>query len=632
MVTSSKNNINKKFLKIYKTDETTVQHNECMAFRYLCFKQIPNIRNIEIPDFPLESEHEAVLIEFRKFPHIEFLIRNTILKLNNKWCHTVICGNNNYSLIKKICQKISPSIKIIKTDYDNLIPSEYSKFLTSIDFWNLLKGEKILIYQEDTIIFNDNINEFLHFDFIGAPFPKSENDTPNSVGNGGLSLRTNSIMKKIINTVSVDDTTFEDSTLTYMTLTNSYFPPEDIYFSKNMQELNIGLVADWESASQFSSERIYNPNSFGGHKFWISNPEWKKKLLFFLCFKEYKPMSDIHKYLKYNNLDEKFDKTKHIANAFDIDLYFCNEINQLNLKKEEELLKYIKNIGLKGFIYHPKQIMNIYPSIKFFNILKTIYVKYKQKIYKAQDFVNKFIYNLTYDELTSKLIKKIYDNFNTKISLLIIVFIGNEERGLNLINKIIEYKKVQRLNISFCFNSDSTMNNLKSIIKDNFKYYGIYLAKEFGTDITPTLLMYEDISKKYDFKHIIKLHTKSITNQYEDLTNYLLSMPLKKLCINKENSNCIGHPSYYTVLQNDVFNKQLLFTYYSQINTSKTFVAGTIFYSESQCIKEVINFIKNNNFKSYLLNNLYENNSINKNYSPIHFLERLFGVINVNEK
>jgi hypothetical protein len=225
-----------------------------------------------------------------------------------------------------------------------------------------------------------------------------------------------------------------------------------------------------------------------------------------------------------------------------------------------------------------------------------------------------------------------YDNFNTKISLLIIVFIGNEERGIDLINKIIEYKKVQRLNISFCFNSFSIMNNLKSKIKDNFKYYGIYLTKEFGTDITPTLLMFEDISKKYDFQHIIKLHTKSITNQYEELTTYLLSMPLKTLCNNNNNnSNCIGNPKYYTILQKDVFNKQLLFTHHSLIDPRKTFVAGTIFYSESKYFKEVIKFIKNNNFKSYLLNNLYENNSINKNYSPIHFLERLFGVININE-
>ena len=235
----------KKFFKIYKTDDDKLSNNNHIAFRYLCFNHIENIRSIEIPEFSQGNKYETVFIEFRKFPHVELLIRNTILKLDYKWSHTVICGNTNYKLMKKICKKISPNIKILKTDYDNLKPSEYSKFLASMDFWDLLQGEKILIYQEDSFIFKDNIDDFLEFDFIGAPFPKSENDTPNSVGNGGLSLRSKSIMKKVINTIGIDETNLEDSTLNYMTLTNSFIPPEDVYFSKNMQELKIGnLLAD----------------------------------------------------------------------------------------------------------------------------------------------------------------------------------------------------------------------------------------------------------------------------------------------------------------------------------------------------------------------------------------------------
>ena len=185
------------------------------------------------------------------------------------------------------------------------------------------------------------------------------------------------------------------------------------------------------------------------------------------------------------------------------------------------------------------------------------------------------------------------------------------------------------MNVSFCFNSLSIMNNLKLKIKDFFQYYAIYLSKEFGTDITPTLVMYNDISKNHEFKHIIKLHTKSITDQYEDLTKYLLSVPLKTLCLKKHNSNCIGNENYYTILKDDVFNKQLLFSHHTYLNIEKTFVAGTIFYCENIVMQKVVDFVKNNNFKSYLLNNLYENNSINKNYSPIHFLERLFGIINI---
>ena len=45
-----------------------------------------------------------------------------------------------------LIKNISPMIKIIKTDYENVMPSEYSQFLTSKKFWKLLKGSKILIF------------------------------------------------------------------------------------------------------------------------------------------------------------------------------------------------------------------------------------------------------------------------------------------------------------------------------------------------------------------------------------------------------------------------------------------------------------------------------------------------------
>ena len=41
------------------------------------------------------------------------------------------------------------------------------------DFWNLFASKKILIHQEDSIIFKNNINDFLKYDYIGAPWPNS---------------------------------------------------------------------------------------------------------------------------------------------------------------------------------------------------------------------------------------------------------------------------------------------------------------------------------------------------------------------------------------------------------------------------------------------------------------------------
>jgi len=613
----------------YNTTKEELTNNNHTYFRYLCFKYIDFIRLIEIPKIKKNLNCEAVLIEYRKFPHLEFLIRNAILKLGNKWSYTVICGTENYQYMLEICNTISSNIRVIETPYSNLNQSEYSKFLTTMDFWNLLNGEKILIYQEDSIIFKNNVEDFLAFDFIGAPFPKVQNDTPNNVGNGGLSIRSKSIMKKIIESIPVESTTFNSSTMEYMKIVNLTFPPEDIYFSKNMQEHNIGKVAEWNDAFLFSSESICNSDSFAGHKFWLSNPSWKKLMHSTFNFEIYKYNNDIKKYIAYKNLPLSFDRTSKIENAFDVDLYFCNNVNKLQMDNEMDILHYIKNVSLNGYIYHPKQIRNIYPTSIIYKFIDDLIIEHDSVVYKAADFVEKQLYKKNFDELSKKLIENIYSNLDVNNEVLLLVFIGNDIVGKNLIEKIIEYKKIQKFNIAFCFNSYSVSKSLKSLIKDNFMHYCIYISNEMGTDITPTILMYNDISRKYNFKHIIKLHTKSIVHLFDELTDFLLSIPISQLVkYKRKDCNCIGHPHYYFELKNDPWVKISLINSSSYMDLKKKFVAGTIFYVENIIFDSVLQFIKINSPHSYLLNNLYENNSINNDFSPIHFLERVFGIIN----
>jgi hypothetical protein len=611
-------------------EKLLLNQNHHLNFRYICFKYNFFMKHLIIPKIKKKSNYEAVFIEFRKFPHVEFIIRNSILQLGKNWSHTVVCGNNNYEMMMNICNEISIDINIIKYPFEINNQTDYSKMLTTSEFWNKLYGEKILIYQEDSFIFKNNIQDFMHFDFIGAPFPKNVNDTPNLVGNGGLSLRNKGKMLEVIEQKTVENTIFNSSTLNYMKKVNLEFPPEDIYFSKNMQELEIGKVADWDSAFQFSTESINNPNSFGGHKFWLSDKNWKERIKKLFPLSDYIFQSNIEEYLIKNDLPKNYNKTINIINAFDVDFYFFSKSNNFPYSSNKEIIKNIKTLGLHGYLYHPKQLLNIYPDIYFYKFLDNIYIFYKQNIYTIQDFCSKFLFNLSFDDLCKKLIKKKYEQLNKKLDLLVMVFIGNEERGLELINRIIEYKKIQEFNISFCFNCETLFSSekIKKKIKDNFQFYAIYISNELGTDITPTLLMYNEIIKNYQFPHIIKLHTKSITNQFNDLTNYLLNKPLSKLLLEKKtNCNSIGHPDYYMDLFEDTFNNDLKIKYAENIHSTKFFIAGTIFYSPGIVMDNVIEFIKNNNYRSYFLNNLYENNTINKDFSPIHFLERLFGVI-----
>jgi len=613
-------------------EKLPLNQNHHLYFRYMCFKYNFFMKHLIIPKIKKKSNHETVFIEFRKFPHVEFIIRNTIIQLGKNWSHTVICGNDNYEMMLNICDDISIDINVIKYPLEIKNQTEYSKMLTTSEFWNNLYGEKILIYQEDSFIFKNNIQDFMNFDFIGAPFPKNVNDTPNLVGNGGLSLRSKGKMLKVIEKITVEDTIFNGSTMDYMNKVNLQFPPEDVYFSKNMQELEIGKVADWDTAFQFSTESMHNPNSFGGHKFWLSDNNWKERIKRMYPLSDYIYRNDIVEYLAKNDLPKNFNKTTNISNAFDVDFYFFSKANNFPYTSNKEIIKNIKSLGLHGYMYHPKQLLNIYPDIYLYKFSDNIYIFYKQTIYSIQDFCSKFIFNLSYDDLCKKLIKNKYCDLNKKLDLLLLVFIGNEERGIDLINRITEYNKIQEFNVSFCFNSEHLFSSekLKKIIKANFKFYAIYISNELGTDITPSLLMYNEIRKNYHFSHIIKLHTKSITKQFNELTNYLLNKPLTKLLLDKNpNCNSIGHPDYYMDLFEDSFNNELKIKYAENIYSTKFFIAGTIFYSPGNVMDTVIEFIKKNNFRSYFLNNLYENNTINKDFSPIHFLERIFGVIRI---
>jgi hypothetical protein len=625
------------FINKYNTDATCALTEPIYIYRLLCLKMNYFMKYVNLPKIKKDSLYETVLIEFRDFPHIEFILRNTILKLGSEWSHTVICGNLNYNLVENFCKTISANINVIKINVDNMTQSEYSKFLTTLEFWNLLKGEKILIYQEDSIIFKNNIGDFLDYDFIGAPFLKNSDDTPNSVGNGGLSLRSKSKMIEIIKRISPTDCNYNSSTVKYMNFVNLQFPPEDVYFSKCMQETTIGIVANWDAAFNFSSESVFNPNSLGGHKFWISNNQWKTHMKQKFNFKNYKPKSDIDKFLKYNKKPWGFNLNKKTANAFDIDLYFFCKVNNIKYVNNIYAINYINKIALDGFIYHPKQLTNIFPKIIFYKFLDNIYIVNNNNVLTVQEFVLKYLYNLDFNLLSNLVINKKYSCLNDNFDILIMVFIGNEEIGLDLIKRMINYKEIQsNFNIAFCFNETSIKNYelIKKLITNNFDFYAIYKSKELGSDITPTLLMYNDIIKKHTFQHVFKFHTKTIKKNYLELTNFLISMPLIDLLNHYEDqysaSNCIGEPNYYINLQIDDFNNTLKQKYISKIDINKKFVAGTIFYARAIVFDNVLNFVKTNSYRSYLLNNLYENNSINKDFSPVHFLERLFGAIIVN--
>lgn len=228
---------------------------------------------------------EAVLVELRLLPHLSFIIKNAIYRLGKEWSFTIICGINNYEFIKNIIKDIGGYIRIIKLDRTNITREEYSIMLLTADFWKQFVGDKILIYQEDSIIFKKLDPKFLKYDFVGAPYPNK------NIGNGGLSLRTKSIMIKICekcfskhyeNFIEKEKIIRKYRPYLKDNISPDYFNEpkyyfiysleksllEDLQITNRMKYNNIGLLPDFETAREFSAEKYYYDNPFGGHQFW----------------------------------------------------------------------------------------------------------------------------------------------------------------------------------------------------------------------------------------------------------------------------------------------------------------------------------------------------------------------------
>jgi hypothetical protein len=265
------------FLKDYGVNPRETRSNKDL-FRYICYENIELIRKVNLPKIELNQKNEAVIIESRNLPHLEFLIRNAILKLGQGWSHTIVCSPDNFKLISEICNNIGEEINILKSEQRWTGVDTFNQILYDKSFWNQLKGERILIYQEDSIIFKENIQEFLTYDYIGAPW--GHRPFGLAYGNGGFSLRNRAVLLDILNDGPLAAkliASLSDDSLHFSGVKMEK-PAEDLFFSMafKMKSSNMPTV---EIASYFSTEHIVNTESLGGHQFWLFDPHWVDRML-----------------------------------------------------------------------------------------------------------------------------------------------------------------------------------------------------------------------------------------------------------------------------------------------------------------------------------------------------------------
>ena len=207
----------------------------------------------------MNERRTAIIVEPREHKALSFVLNNFCKNLDDNWDILIVHGTKNENYIKNIIENDlktnGHNIKLINLGVENLTIEEYNVLLTNPKFYDYINTETFLIFQTDSMICEDyknNINEFLNYDYVGAP-------NKEWVGNGGLSLRKKSKMLDIINKFKRKDRQYEDQ-----------------YFTEKEHQLHI---PDITTANKFSNEGIYSDESFGVHKPWwyLKEEELTKK-------------------------------------------------------------------------------------------------------------------------------------------------------------------------------------------------------------------------------------------------------------------------------------------------------------------------------------------------------------------
>lgn len=185
----------------------------------------------------------------------------------DNWGLIVFHGINNESYLKNGLEGWK-NVNYVRMNVTNLNNEEYNELLLSTTFWETLENigcEHAYIFQTDTLLLKPEIDKFLHYDYIGAPWYIKVFGVL-EVGNGGLSLRKVKTMKM---------------------LTQKYrkFPiNEDVWFSYMLLEekkMNPNILLPTpEIAKQFSVETIFYEDPCGLHNSHLDKfPSNKKEFL-----------------------------------------------------------------------------------------------------------------------------------------------------------------------------------------------------------------------------------------------------------------------------------------------------------------------------------------------------------------
>lgn len=449
--------------------------NKLMNYRYFCYKYIEISKKLNLSTIVPNKSNNCVIVEFNKYPHLEFIIRNTIYKLKN-WSVSIVCCDENLDFIKNMCNLISPNIEIIL--YNKCVTSnEYNNMLLDVNFWNSLSGEKILLMQEDTLLMGKNIDNFMNYDYVGMIYDIEENNNKKMImGNLGITIRNRQLMIDVLSNFNH----LEQKKSSRITKRCEEFKldnyPADMFFSKIIHKNKLGTIANMNAVNDFVFCYYFNDKAFSFHYGWQGCSSWKTVLFNRIISKKNKNIFDDK--VKFKIVLIKGNLSKDITDVYPIyngesteNTYFLYINGNFDLKLEQIRTLFEDLKSCKADIMSPvitksnnkleyfgavlnndgKVIMINEEIINYSNIVKKLaWNSYIQNTIVAYPklFISKYKFNI------EKIVDKCVDYKNVKVDPFVVVNnIDNNE-----VQIVSKHKNLFEINLNTEFLKDIFKN------------------------------------------------------------------------------------------------------------------------------------------------------------------------------
>lgn len=213
-----------------------------------------------------------VIVEPREHKYLQEVCENFDKNMSKSWDLYVFHGKSAGDFAQQATATIKGRrVYLIPLETDNLDGDGYNALFKSLDFWNQVNAEDILVFQTDTVLCSASefkINDFMKYDYIGCGSyagaignKKDVWGNKYSKGNsfygiGGLSFRKNSFQKQCIKK--------------YPDIAADY--PEDVFFS-NCVEQSVNKPESAEVLANFCTQDSFSKRSFGAHNTWYMKKE-----------------------------------------------------------------------------------------------------------------------------------------------------------------------------------------------------------------------------------------------------------------------------------------------------------------------------------------------------------------------